>query len=104
MATAAMAAVGAVLPLADGWHHGWGGGPWFLLFPLFWGLVILTIIWLVRGSPPWRRRRSDTHQIETGVQVLERRFAEGGVSADEYRERRAVLEERRSGGRSQSGD
>ena len=57
MAAAAMAAVGAVLSLADGWHHGWGGGPWFLLFPLFWGLVILTIIWLVRGSPPWRRRR-----------------------------------------------
>ena len=95
MTTAAITALEAVLPLADGWHHGWGG-PWFLLFPLFWVLVILAIIWIVRGSPPWRRGRSGVPQVETGIEVLERRFAEGGLSADEYRERRAILKERRS--------
>jgi putative membrane protein len=95
MTTAAMTVIGAVLPLADGWHHGWGG-PWFLLFPLFWGLVILGIIWIVRGSPPWRRGRSGAPRVETGIEALERRFAEGGLSVEDYRERRAVLEERRS--------
>jgi putative membrane protein len=95
MTAAALTAVGAVLPLADGWRHGWDG-PWFLLFPLFWGLVILAIIWIVRGSPPWRRGRSSAPHVETGIEVLERRFAEGGLTADEYRERRAILEERRS--------
>lgn len=95
MTTAGFTALGAFLPVADGWHHGWDG-PWFLLFPLFWGLVILGIIWIVRGGPPWRRGRSSAPRVETGIEVLERRFAEGGLSADEYRERRAILEERRS--------
>jgi putative membrane protein len=96
MTAAALTAVGAVLPVADGWHHGWSG-PWFLLFPLFWGLVILGIIWIVRGSPPWRRgRAAGPPRTESGIEVLERRFAEGDLSADEYRERRAILEELRS--------
>jgi putative membrane protein len=98
MNTAALTVVGALLPLADGWHHDGWGGPWFLLFPLFWVIVILGIIWLVRGAPPWRRSRSGAPRVETGIDVLERRFAEGGISADEYRERRAVLEEGRSRG------
>jgi putative membrane protein len=97
-----MTALGALLPVANGWHHGWGG-PWFLLFPLFWGLVILAIIWIVRGSPPWRRSRSTGPRVESGIEVLERRFAEGGLSADEYRERRAVLEERQSRGEDAAG-
>jgi hypothetical protein len=32
---------------------------------------------------------------ETGIDVLERRFAEGELSLEQYRERRAVLEEKR---------
>jgi putative membrane protein len=97
MTTAALTAMGTVLPVADGWHHGWGG-PWFLLFPLFWVLVIIGVIWLVRGAPPWRRRRWSGPHVETGIEVLERRFAEGGLSADEYRQRRAILEGRQPDG------
>jgi putative membrane protein len=68
------------------------GGGWWFLSPLFWLLIIVGIVFLVRGrggGPPWRGGR------ETGIDVLERRFAEGELSLEEYRERRSVLEEKR---------
>jgi putative membrane protein len=94
MIAAATATIGALVSLADGWHHGWGG-PWFLLFPLFWVLVILGIVWIVRGSPPWRRRPRGPRG-ESGVEILERRYAQGEIDLDEYRERRSILDQRGS--------
>jgi uncharacterized membrane protein len=69
------------------------GGAWFLAAPLFWLLLIVGIVLLVRGGgrrPPWT-----SGARETGIDVLERRFAEGELSLEQYRERRAVLEEKR---------
>jgi putative membrane protein len=68
------------------------GGWWFLFGPLFWLLLIVGVVVLVRGRngpPPLTGGR------ETGIEVLERRFAEGELSLEQYRERRSVLEERR---------
>jgi uncharacterized membrane protein len=66
------------------------GGGW-ILFPLFWVLLIVGIVFLVRGrGAPW----TDGGR-ETGIDVLERRFAEGELSLEQYRERRSVLEEKR---------
>jgi putative membrane protein len=67
-------------------------GGW-ILFPLFWLLLIVGIVLLVRdrgGRPRWRGGGR-----ETGIDVLERRFAEGELSLEQYRERRSVLEEKR---------
>ena len=68
------------------------GGGWFLAAPLFWLLLIVGIVLLVRGGgrPPWTGGGR-----ETGIDVLERRFAEGELSLEQYRERRSVLEEKR---------
>jgi putative membrane protein len=69
------------------------GGWWILTGPLFWLLLIVGIVLLVRGRserPPWTGGGR-----ETGIDVLERRFAEGELSLEEYRERRSVLEEKR---------
>jgi uncharacterized membrane protein len=69
------------------------GAGWFLAAPLFWLLLIVGIVFLVRGRggrPPWT---GDGR--ETGIDVLERRFAEGELSLEQYRERRSVLEEKR---------
>jgi hypothetical protein len=41
-----------VLPIAD--HGHWGTGPWFLLVPLIWVAIVVTVIWLIRG-PGGRR-------------------------------------------------
>lgn len=97
MATIAhLSAVINPTPLAD-WHHdGWGWW-WALFVPLFWLLAIGVVIVLVRGRarhrgwgpPPWVGER----QHETALAVLERRYAEGAIDVDEYRERRAVLSE-----------
>jgi uncharacterized membrane protein len=69
------------------------GGWWILSGPLLWLLLIVGIVLLVRGRserPPWTGGSR-----ETGIDVLERRFAEGELSPDEYRERRSALEEKR---------
>ena len=69
------------------------GGWWILPGPLFWLLVVVGIVLLVRGrngSSPWPGGGR-----ETGIEVLERRLAEGELSLEEYRERRAVLEQKR---------
>jgi putative membrane protein len=69
------------------------GGWWILSGPLFWLLLIVGIVLVVRGHsgrPPWTAGGR-----ETGIDVLERRFAEGELSLEQYRERRSVLEEKR---------
>jgi putative membrane protein len=68
-----------------------GGGWWILPGPLFWLLLIVGIVLLVRsrnGRPPGGGR-------ETAIDVLERRFAEGELTLEQYRERRSVLTEKR---------
>lgn len=79
--------------LADAWdYNGHMGGGWWVVMVIgmvvFWGAVIIGIAWLVRGGSPngWRGERS-----ETPIEILERRFAEGAMTADEYHERRQVL-------------
>jgi putative membrane protein len=69
------------LPLATAW----GPGPWILL----WIAVVVTIIWLVRGRG--RGRWGPPHRGPSALDILDRRFAEGELSAEEYRSRRQVL-------------
>ena len=68
------------------------GGWWLLPGPLFWLLLIVGIVFLVSrsGRPSWTGGGT-----ETAIDVLERRFAEGELSPEQYRERRSTLEERR---------
>jgi putative membrane protein len=70
------------------------GGWWFPFAPLFWLLLIVGIVFLVvRGRSGGPSATGSGR--ETGVDVLERRFAEGELSLEQYRERRSVLEEQR---------
>ena len=87
--------VAQTIPLADTWMHGdWGWG-WMTLMMvamlLFWGAIIVGIVWLIRGaaSAPWAHERDVSK--ETPVEILERRFAEGEISEEDYRARREVL-------------
>ena len=78
--------------LADTWGtDGHMGGGWWIVMmvgmALFWVSVIVGIAWLVRRSADgWREPRR-----ETPLEILDRRFAEGAISADEYHERREVM-------------
>ncbi len=65
-------------------HPGWGGGPWFLLFPILW-VALAALAFLV-----WRGR-SDRRSTGSAEGVLAERYARGEISADEFRQRRDVL-------------
>ena len=85
------------LPLADTWGmHGDVGAGWMIAMMfamiLFWAAVILGIVWLARGGfdGPRRERR------ETPTEILDRRFAEGSISAEDYDERRKIITDRPS--------
>ncbi|MGH8876818.1 MAG: SHOCT domain-containing protein [Stackebrandtia sp.] len=66
-------------------HDGGGGGPWFLLVPLFWIAVVVAIIAIARRrGGPWHR-----HHGAEGV--LRERYARGEVTEEEFRERLQVL-------------
>ena len=54
---------------------------------LFWGAIILGLVWLIRDGAA--RRRADSE--ETALAILDRRFAEGALSPDDYHQRRNVL-------------
>ena len=81
------------LPLADAdGQMDWGGGWWIVMalgMVLFWGLVIVGIVWAVREVGSHRRAQSAAQPDP--LAVLDHRLAEGAISPDEYRERRAIL-------------
>lgn len=67
------------------------GTGWMIVMMLgmvvFWGLVILGIVWLLREAIG--RGRHATSEDPLGT--LDRRLAEGQISVDEYEQRRRVL-------------
>jgi putative membrane protein len=81
------------LPIAE--HDYWGPGPWILLVPLVWIAVIATIVWLVRGRGWGPYPRGPYRGGPNALEILDRRFAEGELSAQEYRDRRQVLADRK---------
>lgn len=95
--------VSAVLLLADvEWDgHMDADGAWWVAMAigmvLFWALIILGIVWLVREMVNARQARQSAGEDDP-MAILERRLALGEISPDEYHERRAILrgESRRS--------
>ena len=83
--------------LADSWGmHGDVGWGWMMVMMigmlLFWGAIILGVVWLIRsatwGQPPQGDRLASK---ESPVEILERRFAEGAMTLEDYQARREVL-------------
>lgn len=80
------------LPLSDfTGHMDWNGGWWILMalgMILFWGLVIAGIVWVVREL-------GSSHRHSTAapdpLALLDHRLADGTITPEEYRERRAIL-------------
>jgi putative membrane protein len=83
----------AVPPIADGFdmHGDFGTGWWIAMLVgmiLVWGLIIAAVVWVVRELAQGRRAQAPQ---EGAIALLDRRFAAGEISAQEYRDRRAVL-------------
>ena len=77
-------------------HMNWdvSGGWWIVMalgMALFWGLVILGIVWVVREGTGSHHRGGGPPDRSDPLSVLDHRLAEGAITPDEYRERRAML-------------
>jgi adenylate cyclase len=91
--TAVIPSPALILFLADTFDmHGEFGTGWWVVMMfgmlLFWGLLIGAIVWVARELMHGRRARA---VMETPGALLDRRFAAGEISAEEYRERKALL-------------
>ena len=82
----------ATLLLADiDGHMDLEGGWWILMaigMVLFWGLIVLGIVWLVRELKGARHPGAGASEP---LAVLDQRLAEGAISVDEYKDRREIL-------------
>lgn len=70
----------------DGYHHMWGmhWGWW-----IFWIVFILLIVFVFwRGLAGQNMRASGAPPLE----ILQRRYADGEITTEEYEERKALLE------------
>lgn len=72
----------------------WDGGWWILMvfgMVLFWALVILGAVWLVREFSGGRRESQGGNAGPDPAATLDHRLASGEISIKEYRDRRAAL-------------
>ena len=85
-------------PVADTWMHGGWGWGWMslmmIVMALFWGAVIAGIVWAIRGVASGAPAREPNARHETPADILDRRFAEGDISEEDYRARRKLLASR----------
>lgn len=75
------------------WDGGWWGFGMGLGMLLFLALIVVGIVLLVRSTvtPPEPRREG-----KTALDILDERFARGEIDRQEYEERRALLESKRT--------
>lgn len=94
--------VAQTLPFADTWgtNHPLGAAWWIpmlVMMVVFWGAMMLFGSRLMRGGMcwPWQRSPGEppAETSETPVDLLDRRFAEGTISVEDYQARRKLLAE-----------
>jgi putative membrane protein len=89
--------VAASVLLFAQWDHHDGDDWWMWIWMiLFWTLVVLGIIWVVRELAGRHHRGAQGAESDDALAILDRRFAEGAISTEEYRERREILKGDRS--------
>jgi len=77
------------MPYMNGYWFGFAG----LLMLLFWVVVIGGIIWLVLALSRQQRAQSGGAGGGSALRILEERLARGEIDTDEFRTRRAAIEE-----------
>jgi putative membrane protein len=67
---------------AHDWHHHW----WFVVWPLFWLLVLSTLVFVVVRGRRGRWACAGPRPNDPRA-ILAERYARGEIDADEYRDR-----------------
>lgn len=68
-----------------GHMFGWGIGGGFMML-LFWGMVILLIVWLVREVGG-----TSSNQPNRALEILKERYAKGEISKEEFEAKKKDL-------------
>lgn len=68
--------------------HGWGFGGGFMW--LFWILLIVVIVWIVKGVAGGNSPGTGRNE-KTPLEILEERFARGEIDQDEFEQKRKLL-------------
>ena len=68
-----------------GHMFGWGIWGW-LMMPLFWGGIILLVVWLVREVSGTNSSRSNR-----ALEILKERYAKGEISREEFEAKKKDL-------------
>jgi putative membrane protein len=85
--------------MMDWYDHGSGSNNWIwmmLIMVLFWGLVVVALIALFRGTKRNGTPSGTGPREQDPLELLDSRFARGEIDADEYHTRREALHEARS--------
>ena len=72
-----------------GWW-GWGMGFGWISMILFWGLVVLAIVALVKWLMPQPPAGGGSHD-RTPLEILQERYARGEIDREEYEQKRRDL-------------
>jgi putative membrane protein len=67
------------------WDYGWGMGFGWIFMVLFWALVILGIVYLLKLISGSSRKEG---RSETALDILKKRYASGEISKDEFEEKK----------------
>ena len=78
------------------WWHGswdgpWWGFPWMWIFPLLFLAVFILFLFRGPGCPMFGGHRSQDRE-ENARQILDRRYAQGEISREDYQRMRKELE------------
>ena len=78
-------------------NSGWGWTPWMMIFPLFFlVLMVVFMVFMMRGGmgggPMCGGSQKTPGSGETSREVLDRRYARGEITREEYQQMRKDLE------------
>ena len=77
--------------MVDGYFlHGMGWFGWFFMV-VFWAIVILAILSLVRWLAASSRRLESRESPESPMEILKRRYARGEIDKREFEEKKKDL-------------
>ncbi|MBI5637717.1 MAG: SHOCT domain-containing protein [Nitrospinae bacterium] len=71
-------------------HEPWYGFPWMWIFPLLFFIVMLLFLFRGSGWPMCGGHR--THKRENAREILDRRYASGEISREEYQRMKKDIE------------
>jgi putative membrane protein len=75
----------------EGWGWGWGWGMGIIHGLLWWAILILGIIVLVRLLGRDSSRTAAAPPAETALEVLKKRYARGEIGKQEFEEKKRDL-------------